>query len=235
MVDVELIRYRKRLVKTRDIELTSRLESALKRLIRSKDVRRSAKPIFVETNTRFNSEKWKRFGKVFVARNRKTGRIETWIKYDFKLSVAKNETKAKDRLFSNLEDKNLFRLRKKIPEDHTGLKVKKEGRVFRTYMHGNITIFQYIQGMSPIVIYTMRPDLRSRDITQTFYPYQKFIAEVKGDVLSSTGISIEEWVMLSKVTQKYKIVGGFTWKLFEMKKYEADKFITKRSINFDEI
>jgi hypothetical protein len=235
MVDVELIRYRKRLDRTRESELADRLDKTLKKLIKPADIRRSAKPIFYETNTRFNVEHWNRFGKTFVARNRRTGRIESWIKFDPKVKSDKNEQKLKDRLFSNLEEKNLLRLRKKIPDDHTALKVKKEGRDFRTYMHGNITIFQYIKGMSPITIYTMRPDLRSRDMTQTFYPYQKFIAEVKSDVLQRTGISIEEWVMLSKVTQKYKIVGGFTWKLFEMKKYEADKFITKRSINFDEI
>lgn len=173
--------------------------------------------------------------KVLRARNTRNGRIESWRLYDTKQSRKSQTEILKERIFTRLEKKDLQVLRTKIPDDHTAQKVKKTGKTFRTYAHGNITIFQYIPGFSPIVLYTLREDLRSIDMTQTFWPYQNYIAEVKSDVLYKTGITLEEWVLLAKTTGKYNVIGGVTWKLFQMSRYGSDRFIAKRSIDLSKV
>lgn len=48
-----------------------------------------------------------------------------------------------------------------------------------------------------------------------YLSYQRIIAQIKEDLLNHTGITLEEWIYLSKITPNLYIEGGLRYKRYK--------------------
>jgi hypothetical protein len=193
-----------------------------------------------DTGVRYKKETW-RTRTAIVARNSKTGRFIGWRTLDPRLSIRQNINVLKDRVFEMYEEKNFQKARKKIPDDGTGLRVKKKDpeSTMSTYFAVFIMIIQFEKGFSPIVRYRISSNEDNRLVAiknqTTKVPFQARISTLKDIIIKDTGVSLEEWILLSRATGKIKVQGRITYKLFENPKFKKPELRSQKIIHLDKI
>jgi hypothetical protein len=156
------------------------------------------------------------------------------LKTKFKADKEQLEKKGFDKSFSEIY----------IPED---TEPKKKGDKRKTVVVSYTTFFRF-----SLLIYRVRKGRKYQIIFQipstvqtpvnSYIGFQHVIAELKQSVLSGTGLSLEEWIFVSKTNPDVVIEGGIKFKRFKSRfNTESREFIDKnvleyeRDLNFDKL
>lgn len=162
--------------------------------------------IFIELR---EIERGKNKGKLeYVARNTKTKKIEERIFKKEALTKKEHEKILRDRI----KDKGFKYEAFYIPEDSEPLKrgdPRKDITIsYNTFFRFGIMIYRLKGGKKYEVIY------RANDsrVIDRYVSFQRIIALVKDDVIRHTGITLEEWIFLSKTENNLFLEGGLSYK-----------------------
>lgn len=164
---------------------------------------------------------------VYVARNRKTGKILSFIPEQ----KNKSEKQHQKILSSKLDKKDFDYNKLYVPEDtESERKTDKRPSVtisYTTFYRYGILIYELKKGKKyKIIFQTSNSQARS-----VYVAYQRIIAQLKEDVLIQTGFSIEEWIFLSRKTNNIFVEGGITYKRFKGIKIADGSF--KQKLDFE--
>lgn len=161
---------------------------------------------------RFERDKNNQFR--FVARNKKSRKLLTWTS-DIK---GKSETKLRNELQKRIKTKGFNFEKHYIKEDTEPIKtVDRRKNVYdsyNTYYRFGIIIYRLKKGRKYEVIY-QASDTQARSV---YVSYQRIIAQLKEDILKNTGITLEEWLYLSRTEKNIYVEGGINYKRFKGKK-----------------
>lgn len=169
-------------------------------------------------------EKGKNKGRLYyIAKNTKSGKIEHRIWEKSALTTKEHE----NILIDKIKGKGFKYEEFYIPEDSEPLKKgddRKDVTIsYNTYFRFGLMIYRLKAGRKYEVIYQAA---ESRVIDR-YVSFQRIIAQVKNDVLSNTGITLEEWIYLSKVENNLYLEGGLSYKRKKGIHQEGKRFIFK--------
>jgi hypothetical protein len=125
-----------------------------------------------------------------------------------------------------------------IEEDTDNAKIEKDKVYYNTYLRASIIIYRLKQGRKYEVIFQAPNNdnysnwIFSRSI---YISFQRSIAIIKEDILRNTGITLEEWIYLSKTSKNIYLEGGISYKRFIGIVGKSEKIDKQYRINFRDL
>lgn len=187
----------------------------------------------------YRKEKWNRTGPVFVSRNKKTGRLNTW----FKITKDKSKLDRQaltDLLHVRLEKTGPKKVEREIkevqreivekPQQQLIKELKSQGFEIETLARASIVILRFIKGKTPEILYTL-PNTRFSGsfVEPGIISYNNYVKMILDNVQLITGMSLQEWVVLSKTQVPIKFrFGEWTYKIVASQRDPRTKKIIKR-------
>ncbi len=227
----EIIHYRKVAKEVLSTDLNNRFDKIHKEhLVVSKITKEkleNRKKAYGTDSTQYHFENIK--GKFyFIARNSVTKKIEKKIPYDKNLS----ELQHKNKLKKVISDKPFNFEKNYIIEDSEPSKEVDKRKnwtlSYNTYFRYGILIYLFKKGRKYHIIY-QSADTQARSV---YVSYQRIIAEFKQNILDATGITLEEWLHLSKTKNNIFVEGGLSYKRYKGMKEKDKAFKTKLDYEF---
>lgn len=130
-------------------------------------------------------------------------------------SEKKGRKKIEDRGFEDEYEKSY--VSEDLEPEKKGDKRKGVITSYNTYFRYSILIYEYKKGRKYQLIYQANLVQSPRSV---YISFQRLIATIKEDILRDTGLSLEEWVYVSKIRKNIHIEGGIKFKRFKGKKFK---------------